>query len=81
MQNYNPLAPFFKGDMGVVPFFKGDFVKPPLVNKGGGVKSPLIKGESGGCLFPFKFFHPILNPFYHSTYIFSDIPLIKSYYR
>ena len=45
MQNYNPLSPFVNGDMGVVPFFKGDFVKSPLVNKGGGVKSPLIKGD------------------------------------
>ena len=26
MQNYNPLAPFVKGDMGVVPFLKGDLV-------------------------------------------------------
>ena len=51
MQNYNPLSPFVKGDMGVVPFFKGDFVKSPLVNKGGGVKSPLIKGDLGGCLY------------------------------
>ena len=40
-----------------------------------------IKGDLGGCVFSFKFFHPILNPLYHSTYIFSDIPLIKSYYR
>jgi len=27
MQNYNPLAPFVKGDMGVVPFFKGIWLR------------------------------------------------------
>ena len=36
MQNYNPLAPFSKGDF---------------------VKSPLIKGDIGGCVYTIKHRH------------------------
>jgi hypothetical protein len=60
------------------PFFKGDFLKSPLEGEGS-FKSPLIKGDSGGCLVCYDINFEIL---YHLSKWKTDnkkLPKIKDY--